>query len=95
MTNGGEMNRFRAFEDGPLRARLERLRHSESDLLERVQASIDAAERAGRWAPSDPLYQRLSSVLQKVRRDLRETGEEQQRRLISSRRTAPVRRRAV
>jgi hypothetical protein len=75
------MKRFEAFEDSALEARLERLRRSEVDLQDRVHARIAQAEREGRWVPSDPLYQRLSSLLKQVREHLEETQQEHQRRL--------------
>jgi hypothetical protein len=78
---GDVMTRFTAFEDSALEARLERLRRSEVDLQDRVHARIAQAEREGRWVPSDPLYQRLSSLLKQVRDHLDETEQEHQRRV--------------
>ena len=75
------MKRFEAFEDSALEARLERLRRSEVDLQDRVHTRIAQAEREGRWVPSDPLYQRLSSLLKQVRQHLEETQQEHERRL--------------
>jgi hypothetical protein len=74
------MKRFAAYEDLALQARLARLRRAEVDLEERVQARIDQAEAEGRWVPSDPLYQRLLSILRQVRRDVRDTEQEHLRR---------------
>jgi hypothetical protein len=78
------MERFTAFEDSALQARLARLRRAELDLQERVQARIVQAEAEGRWVPSDPLYQRLSSILHRVRSDLRDTEQEHLRRAAPS-----------
>ena len=75
------MERFAAFDDSALEARLERLRRSEVDLQDRVHARIAQAEREGRWVPSDPLYQRLFSLLKQVREHLEQTQQEHQRRL--------------
>ena len=65
-----------AFEDAALDGRIERLRRSEVDLRERIQARVEEAERQGRWVPSDPVCQRLSGLLRQVQRDLSETEEE-------------------
>ena len=70
------MKRFAAFEDSALVARLTRLARTEVDLQERLQARIQQAELEGRWVPSDPIYQRLASVLKQVRSELRETEQE-------------------
>ena len=70
------MKRFAAFEDSALVARLTRLAHTEVDLQERLQARIQQAELEGRWVPSDPIYQRLSSTLRQVRSELQETQHE-------------------
>jgi hypothetical protein len=74
------MQRFAAFEDSALQARLARLERAEADLDERIRRRIEQAEAEARWAPSDPVYQRLVSVLRKVRAELRETQAEQSRR---------------
>lgn len=74
------MKRFAAFEDSALQGRLKRLRRAETDLQERVQARIVQAEAEGRWVPSDPMYQRLSSLLRQVRRDLHDAQHEHARR---------------
>jgi uncharacterized membrane protein YccC len=78
------MKRFAAFEDSALQARLTRLRRAELDLQKRAQARIVQAEAEGRWVPSDPMYQRLSSVLRQVRADLHETEQEHLRRAGAS-----------
>jgi hypothetical protein len=78
------VERFAAFEDSALRARLERLRRAELDLQDRVQKRIVQAEAEGRWVPSDPMYQRLASILRQVRTDLRETEQEDLRRTTAS-----------
>ena len=74
------MKRFAAFENSALQARLARLQRAEADLDERIRRRIEQAEAEGRWAPSDPVYQRLVSVLRKLRAELRETQAEQSRR---------------
>jgi len=78
------MSRFARFEDSAIKGRLERLRRSEVDLQERVQTRMRQAEAEGRWVPSDPVYQRLSSALRQVRNELRETRAEHQRRAAAS-----------
>ena len=77
------MKRFAAFENAALTARLGRLRRAEADLQERMEARRIQAAAEGRWVPSDPLYQRLASVLRQVRDDLRETEQEHSRREAS------------
>jgi hypothetical protein len=74
------MERFAAFEDAAVKARLGRLRRAEVDLQERIEARKVHAEAEGRWVPSDPMYQRLASVLRQVRDDLRDTEKEHSRR---------------
>jgi hypothetical protein len=74
------VTRFAAFEDSALLARLRRLERTEVDLQERIQDRIREAELEGRWVPSDPMYQRLASVLKQVRSELRETEQEHLRR---------------
>jgi uncharacterized membrane protein YccC len=78
------MERFAAFEDSALQARLKRLRRAELELKERLQARLIQAEAEGRWVPSDPIYQRLSSVLRQVRKDLLDTEHEHLRRTAAS-----------
>ena len=78
------MTRFAAFEDSALLARLRRLERTEVDLHERIQNRIRQAELEGRWVPSDPMYQRLASVLKQVRSELRETEHEHLRRTTRS-----------
>jgi hypothetical protein len=78
------VTRFAAFEDSALLARLRRLERSEVDLQERIQNRIRQAELEGRWVPSDPMYQRLASVLKQVRSELRETEQEHLRRTSRS-----------
>jgi hypothetical protein len=77
------MERFAAFPDAAVKARLGRLRRAEVDLLERIEARKAQAETEGRWIPSDPIYQRLASILRQVRSDLSETGKEHSRRTAS------------
>jgi hypothetical protein len=74
------MERFAAFEDAAVKARLGRLRRAEEDQQERIEARKVHAEAEGRWVPSDPMYQRLVSVLRQVRNDLRDTEKEHSRR---------------
>jgi hypothetical protein len=78
------MTRFAAFEDSALLARLRRLERTEVDLQERIQDRIRQAELDGRWVPSDPMYQRLASVLKQVRSELRETEQAYLRRTSGS-----------
>jgi hypothetical protein len=74
------MDRFVAFEHAAVKARMKRLRQAQVDLQRRLDARKVQAEAEGRWVPSDPMYQRLASVLRQVRNDLRETGNEHARR---------------
>jgi hypothetical protein len=74
------MERFAAFENSTLQARLERLQRTELDLQERISTRIEQAEAEGRWILSDPLYQRLSSVMRQVRAELRQAEHEHLRR---------------
>jgi hypothetical protein len=78
------MERFAAFEDSALQARVKRLQRAEFDLKERLQTRGVQAEAEGRWVPSDPMYQRLSSVLRQVRSDLLDTEREHLRRTAVS-----------
>jgi hypothetical protein len=78
------MERFAAFEDSALQARLKRHQRAELELKERLQARVIQAEAEGRWVPSDPIYQRLSSVLRQVRKDLLDTEREHLRRTAGS-----------
>lgn len=82
------MNRFSAFEDAALLHRIERLERAEQDLQQRTMARVSQVEAEGRWLRSDPQYQRLSSVLKKVREDLRDTEKEILRRNVSATRKA-------
>jgi len=84
------VTRFAAFEDSALLARLRRLERAEVDLQERIQDRIRQAELEGRWVPSDPMYQRLASVLKQVRSELRETEQEHLRRTSRSDAEEPV-----
>jgi hypothetical protein len=77
------MERFAAFADAALKARIGRLRRAEVDLLERIEARKSGAEAEGRWIPSDPMYQRLTSVLRQVRSDLSETERAHSKRTAS------------
>lgn len=78
------MEQFRAFEDPALEGRLKRSRRAEQDLQERVLTRISQVEADGRWLRSDPLYQRLSSILKKVQVDMREIEHELIRRGAAS-----------
>ena len=78
------MTRFAAYENTALRARMERLQRAERDLQERVRFRIAEAETAGRWVPSDPIYQNLTSTLRQVRSEMHDTGREYQRRVDGS-----------
>ena len=82
------MNRFSAFEDAALQRRIERLERTEHDLQQKVMTRILKVEAEGRWLRSDPQYQHLSSVLKKVREDLRDTEDELVRRAPAMRQTA-------
>lgn len=77
------------FSDAALLHRIKRLEGAERDLQQRAMARASTAEAEGRWPGSDPEYRHLSSVLQKVRKDLRDTENEYLRR------SAPATRRAA
>jgi hypothetical protein len=70
------MSRFSGFEDAALLRRIERLERAELGLQRRAMARASRAEAEGRWLGSDPEYRYLSSVLKKVREDLRDTEDE-------------------
>ena len=70
------MKRLERYEDAALFDRLERLDRAEADLQKRVAARVSQLQTENRWVPSDPLFQQLSSVLKRVRDDMRETEEE-------------------
>ena len=74
------MERFSAFEDGALRGRLKRLKRAELDLRDKVRQQIARLEAQDRWLRSDPLFQRLSSSLNEVWRNIRDTEQELLRR---------------
>lgn len=52
------------------RNQIPRLEREEQDLSDRLAKHVSALDRAGREQRSDPLYQRLASVLATVRRQL-------------------------
>ena len=74
------MNCFRMLEDAALQSRIGRLKVEERDLAERVVKRMAAIETESRWHKSDPLYQRLSSVLRRIRDDLQGAEHELARR---------------
>jgi len=78
------MTRFAAFENTALRARVERLQRAERDLQKRIRFRIAEAEAAGRWVPSDPIYQRLATALRQVRSEMHDSGREYLRRVDGS-----------
>lgn len=85
------MEPFAAFADSALQARLKRLQRAEFDLKERLQTRGIQAEAEGRWVPSDPMYQRLSSVLRQVRSDLLDIESEHLRRTaVSAKKRLPA-----
>ena len=78
------MKRFKAFDDAAVMARLTRLARTEVDLQERINSCIREAEMAGRWVPSDPIYQRLALALKQVRSELQDTEQEHLTRMSTS-----------
>src|SRR5688572_588973 len=75
-----DVNSPRTFQNVALQARIERLKFEEQDLARRVVKRMTALEAENRWHKSDPLYQRLSSVLEGIRDDLRSAHKELARR---------------
>jgi len=69
------VNKFTTIDDAPLRARIWRLELEEQDLCKRVAQRVSTVESEGGWLKSDPLYQRLSSVLAGVRESLGNAGK--------------------
>ena len=65
------MNSLRMLQDDALQSRVARLKVEEQDLAGRVSKRMAALEAEDRWHKSDPLYQRLSSVLEGIREALR------------------------
>jgi hypothetical protein len=78
------MNGFETLEATDLESRIVRLRREERDLSGRVARQLAWLENGGRWYQSDPLYQRLSSVLNTVRQDLLDAENEALRRASAS-----------
>jgi hypothetical protein len=74
------VERFITFDDAALLRRLDHLDRTEADLQRRVAARMSQVDAEGRWLQSDPLFQQLSSVLERVRDDMRETEAELLRR---------------
>jgi hypothetical protein len=72
--------RFSGFEDAQLEGRLARSKRAEQDLQERVAKRISDVNIEGRWLRSDPLYQRLSSILSQVSEDIKDAEHELSRR---------------
>ena len=79
------MERFSAFEDEALRGRLKRLKRAELDLRDKVRQQIARLEAQDRWLRSDPLFRRLSSSLNEMRGNIRDTEQELLRRAGSPR----------
>ena len=73
---GADVKRLERYEDAALFDRLERLDRAEVDLQKRVAARMSQLDAEDRWVRSDPLFQQLSSVLKRIREDMRETEEE-------------------
>lgn len=74
------MERFSAFEDDALKARVERLAKAKEDLRQRITMRTAQALIEQRWLRSDPLYQHLSSVLRNVDTNLHDANQELLRR---------------
>ena len=70
------MKQLERYEDVALFDRLERLERAEVDLQKRVAVRMSQLDAEDRWVRSDPLFQQLSSVLKRIREDMRETEEE-------------------
>jgi hypothetical protein len=65
-------DRFVELDDNAAQTRVARLRREVVDLQKRVQDRSARARAEGRWIPSDPIYQRLASALERVRRELQQ-----------------------
>jgi len=63
-----------------LHNRVARLRIEDQDLTKRVATQMAALKAENRWHKSDPIYQRLSSVLKGIQEELRNAGDELLRR---------------
>lgn len=63
-----------------LAPRIERLRREIRDFEVRTSRHKAALDREGRYVPSDPLYQRLASIRDYLRSELRATQEKLDRR---------------
>ena len=74
------MSRLSGFENAALLQRIKRLEGAERNLHQRAMLRASRAEAEGRWPGTDPEYRHLSSVLKKVRQDLRDTEDEYLRR---------------
>jgi len=74
------MNSSRMVEHRALQNRAARLKLEEQDFTKRVARQMAALKAENRWHKSDPMYQRLSSVLAGIQKDLRNAEHELLRR---------------
>jgi hypothetical protein len=74
------MNRFAEATDTRLVEHLEQLRRAVQDFEERARVQKTALEREDRFSQSEPLYQRLTSIRDHLRADLRSAQNELDRR---------------
>jgi hypothetical protein len=74
------MNALAELSDKRLLKDLERLKHDIQDFEQRASLQKTILERQERFSPSEPLYQRLTSIRDHLRADLQRTQEELERR---------------
>jgi hypothetical protein len=63
-----------------MKSLIERLRRSEQDFTKKLAYRRAALDAAGHWHWNDPLHQRLSSGLRRVRQELADAEAELRRR---------------
>ena len=79
------MDRLRNLDDAGLEAQVKRLERDAEDFRQRASLEAASLERAGRYADSDPLHQRLTSIHTFLQSELRRARQELARRTASSR----------
>ena len=80
------MDRFKKLRAADLDGAIQRLRRDIADFDARAARESSALERAGRAIESDPLHQRLTSIRDHLKQDLKLAEEERGRRTRASQR---------